>query len=78
MDKIIDYLKSLGATKVAIVNGPNGDFLSWTSATHTGTIPVGKKSQGCIDIREYNYVTTDDVTVIATVNNYETVAEFEL
>ena len=78
MDKIIDYLKSLGATKVAIVNGPNGDFLSWTSATDTGTIPVGKKSQGCKDIREYNYVTTDDGTVIATVNNYETVAEFEL
>tara|TARA_R110002096_G_scaffold26992_1_gene82989 strand:- start:10 stop:246 length:237 start_codon:yes stop_codon:yes gene_type:complete len=78
MDKIIDYLKELGATKVAIVNGPNGDFLSWTSKTDTGTIPVGKKSQGCIDITEYNYVTSDDGTVIATVNNYETVAEFTL
>jgi len=78
MNKIITYLKELGATKVAIVNGPNGDFLSWTSATETGTIPVGKKSQGCTNIHEYNYLTTDDGTVIATVNNYETVAEFEL
>ena len=78
MNKIINYLKELGATKVAIVNGPNGDFLSWTSETETGTIPVGKKSQGCKDIREYNYVVTDDGVVIATINNYETVAEFTL
>ena len=78
MNKIIDYLKELGATKVAIVNGPNGDFLSWTSETETGTIPVGKKSQGCRDIREYNYVTSDDGVVIATMNNYETVAVFTL
>ena len=75
MNTIISYLKELGATKVAIVNGPNGDFLSWSNDT---TIRVGKKSQGCKDIREYNYVTTDDGVVIATVNNYQTVAEFTL
>lgn len=78
MNTIISHLKELGATKVAIVNGPNGDFLSWTSDTETGTIPVGKKSQGCTNIKDYNYVVTDDGVVIATVNNYETVAEFTL
>ena len=78
MNTIISHLKDLGATSVAIVSGPNGDFLSWKSDTETGTIPVGKKSQGCENIKDYNYVVSDDGVVIATVNNYETVAEFTL
>ena len=36
MNKIIDYLKELGATTVTIVTGPNGDFLSYK--TPTGTV----------------------------------------
>jgi len=78
MNKIIDYLKELGATTVTIVTGPNGDFLSYKTPTGSGTIPVGNKSQGCVDIHEYNYVTSDDGTVIATVNNYNEVASFTL
>lgn len=82
--KLIDYLKQQGAIKAAIMQGPNGDFISATKADDTRfTLPVGKNSQGG-RLAEMNVLITEDKqdptkkVAIATMNNYSVAEELSL
>ena len=72
MEKLIDYLKNLGASTVKLVHGPNGAFIVYTIGSKEHTIPVGKKSQAGT-LREFNVLIADDGQPIATVNQYKDV-----
>jgi hypothetical protein len=90
--KLIDYLKSKGAVKAAIVKGANGDFISATKEGFVDrattpqlqfTLPVGKNSQGG-RLAEMNVLLTQDnqdpnkEVAIATMNNYMVIDSMEL
>ena len=79
--KLTDYLKSKGAVKASLVNGPSGDFVSAKRADDSVfTLPVGKKSQGG-KIAEMNVLlveTNEGEVAIATMNNYSVVDEVTL
>ncbi len=75
--KLIEYLKSIGASTCKLVSGPNGRFVSYTVDGVVSTLPVGKKSQNG-SLAEFNALEAEDGTVIATVNTYKDVEELEL
>jgi len=79
--KLIDYLKSKGAVKASLVNGPNGYFVSAKRADDSVfTLPVGKKSQGG-KIAEMNVLlveTNEGEVAVATMNKYRVVDETTL
>tara|TARA_Y100000310_G_C20101953_1_gene543141 strand:- start:289 stop:525 length:237 start_codon:yes stop_codon:yes gene_type:complete len=77
MEKLIEYLKELGASSCRLVSGPNGRFVSYTVNGKQSTLPVGKKSQNGT-LAEFNVLITDDGQPIATVNHYEDVEQMEL
>lgn len=76
--KLLDYLKSQGAVKATLVNGPNGQFVSATKADESVfTLPVGKKSFNG-KLADYNVLEVEAGVFVATVNNYETVETVNL
>lgn len=84
MKNLLEYLKEQGAIKAAIMQGPNGDFVSATKADETRfTIPVGKNSQGG-RLAEMNVLFAKDSqdpskeVAIATMNNYSVLEEVTL
>ena len=77
MQKLIDYLRELGASSCKLVDGPNGRFIRYTIGEEQSTLPVGGKSQNGT-LAEFNVLITEDGTAIATVNHYEDVEEMEL
>ena len=71
MKKFSDYLKENEFVSAKIIAGPNGDFIAAQKAdSSVATFPVGGKSQGVVDIFEYNCLITDDGQAIATINQY--------
>ena len=74
MKKLVQYLKELGASKCALISGPNGRFVSYTVGTERFTLPVGGKSQNGT-LAEFNVLITEDGTAIATVNSYQEIEE---
>ena len=77
MEKLIDYLKNLGASTVKLVHGPNGAFIAYNIGGKEHHIPVGKKSQAGT-LREFNVLIAEDGQPIATVNQYKDVETIAL
>lgn len=75
---LLEYLKDMKAVKASKVVGPNGAFISATTAKgDTFTLPVGKKSQQG-KLADYQIFEAEDGGIIATVNNYSTEETLEL
>lgn len=73
------FLKSKGAAKAQLIDGPNGKWVNATAANGSKvfTLPVGKKSQGAT-LAELSVIETADGNYIATANKYETIESMDL
>ena len=76
---LAEYAKSVGATSISKVDGPNGNFLSVHYADKASTtLPIGGNSQHG-KLSEYRLLEVDDnenpgtTIYIATANEYKTV-----
>ena len=73
MNKFIDYLRESGYVSAELVHGPNGNFVACINSEGLTTYyPVGGSSQECKNIADFNYVTSENGQIIATINNYST------
>jgi hypothetical protein len=76
MKKFSDFLKENEFVSAKIMSGPNGDFIIAQQSDDSITyFPVGRKSQGVVNIFEYNCMITDDGQAIATINQYTDVTD---